>query len=266
MGGERFKKLSLLSSKTFTNEIQEAYEALHIALLHLVDEWRLGLINRAVWDFDQRKDGDLFSIKFVGDHSDLFSPLVMPLKLKDGGTTANWHVGWQHRRYGTYKDPTEDLAEMLMAALPSSPIGPLLHLDQMDCIREDYSGGDDSSYGDDYCYGDRRGYCYSDTYGDDDKFKDLTACDKECGYCGHCDSTGKFQFALLNAGEHENCVDEWVSSYEGPIAYCKLCNLSLIWAKTCHAMTLYCNSLSPVTTRLYKTFGRFHAQAPQCVM
>jgi hypothetical protein len=33
-------------------------------------------------------------------------------------------------------------------------------------------------------------YSYRDNYDDIDAYepmKDLTACDKECGYCGHCD-------------------------------------------------------------------------------
>ena len=150
MGGECYKEVSLVKSQiNFATDFQEAYEVLHPVLLRLVNNWRSALPDPAVWDFDQRKDGDLFKIKFVGDHSDLFSPLVMPLKLKDGGTSGNWHVGWQHRRHGKYTDPAKDLAETLVAALTSSPIRPLLHLDQMDDILKDLGFGDADDYSDD---------------------------------------------------------------------------------------------------------------------
>ena len=171
MGGECYKMLRVWSSVRITTDHQEAYAALHPVLLRLAAKWRSALSNPAVWDFDQRKDGDLFRIKFVGDHSDLFAPLVMPLKLIDNGTMADWHVGWRRRRYGTYRDPSEDLAETLMAALRSSTLGPLLYLDQEDNIREDLNGGVTSDYCDD----------------GNSSPQDFAACDKECGYCGHCD-------------------------------------------------------------------------------
>ena len=173
MGGECYKYLHVTSPKDTTAREQEAFQALHPALLRLVNKWRSGLPNPQDWVFNQRKQGELCRVEFVGKHSDRFPhPIVLPRKLEDGIRVYDgmWRVGWQHRCYGTYRDPAEELAETLIAALASSPIGNLLELDQMDCIREDLDPG----------------WGKPDDYNSYDDDKDFAACDKECGYCGHC--------------------------------------------------------------------------------
>lgn len=170
MGGECYRFIRLKSPKDTTTNDQQAFEVLHPILLRLVDKWRTSLPNPAVWDFNARKEGELFRIKFIGENSDRFGAQVLPQQLKDGTSYQRWQIGWQHRNYGRYEDPAEDLAEVLIEVLMSSDIGPLLRLDQEDSISSDLNGGEGYENFDD-------GYSSP---------QDFAACDKECGYCGHC--------------------------------------------------------------------------------
>ncbi len=70
----------------------------------------------------------------------------------------------------TRRTGAEDVLEKLIDTLTASAIGSLLQLDQEDSIWEDLGGS--------------AGYDYSD--GHSSPVQDFAACDKECGYCGHC--------------------------------------------------------------------------------
>ena len=170
MGGECYRFIRLKSPKDTTTNDQQAFQALHPVMLRLVDEWRTNLPDPAVWDFNECKEDQLFRIKFIGEKSGKFEPLVLPQQLKDGTSYEMWRVGWQHRNYGRIQDPAEDLAEVLIEVLMSSAIGQLLRLDQEDSIWWDLHGGETYDQ-------------YNDGHSSPE---DFAACDKECGYCGHC--------------------------------------------------------------------------------
>ena len=108
--------------------------------------------------------------QFIGEKSGKFEPMGLPQQLQDGTSYEMWRVGGKHRHYGRIQDPAEDLAEVLIEVLMSSAIGQLLRLDQEDSIWWDLHGGETYDQ-------------YNDGHSSP---KDFAACDKECGYCGHC--------------------------------------------------------------------------------
>lgn len=144
-------------------------------LLYLL--WLLtGGPNSADWEFEQGGSVALFKMRFLGRNAEKFHPVTMPLKLEDGIPvrqhavirSENWRVGWQHRNYASWLDPAEDLANELIAFLLDSPLAPYMKLEEEDNVASDLANH------------------YEDLYRSSSSEKDLTACDKECGYCGHC--------------------------------------------------------------------------------
>lgn len=161
-----------------------AYRTMFPSLVDLVKEW---------WEQNPLDD---WTVRF-GEEEDIyikppsvsgydFHPIVVPKELND-----SLSVGWQHRRYGSVRDPLYGIAEKLMHGIKThavySKIRSILTETEEDNTRSDlYDRYDDEN--DEFTPS--SGW-YSTGQGDRvwcnvGEGPDYTACDSGCGYCGRC--------------------------------------------------------------------------------
>lgn len=99
-------------------------------------------------------------------------------------------IGWQDHSYGRTVDPKKELAESLIREGYASKLSSLMELHEEDFVNDyiaDYNYSD-TSRDDEFTPED--GHCLTgngeQVYCMHGESPDLTACDKECGYCGRC--------------------------------------------------------------------------------